>query len=621
MTNPQRVACGALTLLLVLFSGMALADPPARVGRIAYLENGVDFAVDRDDQGEPATLNWPISSGAILDTDRRGRAEVWIGSTAYRLAGSSHLEFVLLDDRQVTLDLNDGSVAISILDRDQVNDVTVHTPDGSVRFVTPGRYRIDVLADHTELSAQAGQATIEYRGRVTPVSAGQKASLAGAGQVQVEADSDQDFFDNWVADRENVTMANVSRRHVSPHMTGYQDLDSYGDWRPVPEYGSVWYPRSVADDWAPYRFGRWAWVAPWGWTWIDQSPWGFAPFHYGRWVIISGRWAWVPGRQVARPVYAPALVGWIGSPGWSVSFSFGSAPAVGWFPLAPREVYVPAYRYSPTYIRQINLNHVREVNIIDRAARSAPRETFAHRTTPRAVTIVPANLVREGRPIGAREFRRPERQDLSAAPQAAYAPNPEWLKPAPGAVRPLSDERRKEPGRRDERRDGERPAKQMSDESPEPSARSSAMPAPIVRPGANEAHREVRETPRMERSAQRESAPAVSRQLETRPASPSVRAPMPQPVPQSAPEREANRERREAPRMERSEARENPPAFRRAPERPEQFMPPPQAAPRAPRVPEASPIPPQQEQRRGGRDKDDSRHGERDDERGGRGQR
>jgi hypothetical protein len=25
-------------------------------------------------------------------------------------------------------------------------------------------------------------------------------------------------------------------------------------------------------------------MSPWGWTWVDNAPWGFAPFHYGRWV-------------------------------------------------------------------------------------------------------------------------------------------------------------------------------------------------------------------------------------------------------------------------------------------------------------------------------------------------
>ena len=433
-----------IVVLTVAFAlpAMAYSDPPARVGRLALIENQVFFRVDRNDQGGPATLNWPVSSGAIVETGRRGRAEVWIGSTAYRLADNSEIEFSAVDNARVDLRLNGGSLAVSILDRNQVNGVAVSTPDGNVRFVTPGRYRIDVFSDHSELSTQAGQALFDNRGRITPVVAGQKASQWSDGGVRVERDRDQDGFDRWVANRENLTLASVSRRYVSPDMTGYQDLDAYGDWQSVPDYGSVWYPRSIDDDWAPYRDGRWAWVAPWGWTWIDQAPWGFAPFHYGRWAIIQGRWGWVPGRPASRPVYAPALVGWIGNPGWSVSFSSGSAPAVGWFPLAPREVYVPSYSYSPTYVRQINISNVTDVRVIERIERGGPREAFANNTSPRAVTVVPTTLMREGRPISAAEMRHDNRLDLGHAPLAGRAPSTDWLAPTTAAARSHGDGRR-----------------------------------------------------------------------------------------------------------------------------------------------------------------------------------
>ncbi|WP_310493292.1 DUF6600 domain-containing protein [Dechloromonas sp.] len=466
----------ALTMALAL-PAMAQSDPPARVGRLAHIENQVDFRVDRNDQGGPATLNWPISSGAVLETGQRGRAEVWIGSTAYRLADDSEVEFPVVDDARVDVRVSGGSLAVSILDRDQVDDVVIATPDGNVRFLTPGRYRIDVFGDRSELSVQAGRAVFDDGQRATPVAAGQKVSHWSDGNEQLDADRSNDAFDRWVANRENVTLASQSRRHVSPHMTGYQDLDAYGDWQTAPDYGSVWYPRAVADDWAPYRYGRWAWVAPWGWTWIDQAPWGFAPFHYGRWAIIHGRWGWIPGRIVARPVYAPALVAWIGNPGWSVGFSFGAAPAVGWFPLAPREVYVPGHRHSPNYVRQINITHVRDVSIIDRAIRPGGHAPFAHHALPRAVTVVPANLVREGRPITSREIQRQERPALGRAPLARSAPNADWLAPAQGAVRPRNDERR-EPINRP-RRDFDAPRLNAQERG---APRSEAMPRNPDRP-------------------------------------------------------------------------------------------------------------------------------------------
>jgi len=451
-----------LTLCAVLGTTLALADPPARVGRLALVENGVNFRVDRSDAGGPASINWPISSGAEVDTERRGRAEIWVGSTAFRLAGSSELHFPVVDDRQISAQLLSGTLTVSILERGQSDDVTVQTPEGRVSFAGPGRYRIDVQGDHTELTTQAGRASFDDGERRQPVAAGEKASFYGGGRVQIDNDEGQDAFDRWVAARENAALANAGPRHVSPAMTGYQDLDAYGDWQALPDYGAVWYPRAVADDWAPYRFGRWVWIAPWGWTWVDRAPWGFAPFHYGRWVQVGGRWGWVPGTYVARPVYAPALVAWIGSPGWSISFSFGSAPAVGWFPLAPREVYVPGFRASPTYVRQINVTHVHDVKIVDRALRDGPSRPYAYRDQPRAVTVVPAQHLREGRPITAGELGRHESRELTRAPQARAVPDSTWL------PRPSREERREAPGGR--ANEG-RPSRDV---------------APLMRPPANE---------------------------------------------------------------------------------------------------------------------------------------
>lgn len=430
MSRIARFATCLLAGLILCFSGLALADPPGRVGRLALVENGVNFRVDRNSPGEPASLNWPITQGAVLDSLPGARAEIWIGSTAFRLAGGSDLEFARLDDERIVAHLGAGSLAVSIMDREQAADLTVMTPDGGVRFSMPGRYRIDVLADQSVLIVQAGQAEADDTHWKQRVWAGQQAELRLDKRLRIEPIRRVDTFDTWVAERENAGVATTARQYVSPQMTGYQDLDAYGDWRPAPDYGTVWYPRDVAPDWAPYRYGRWAWVPPWGWTWIDQAPWGFAPFHYGRWALIGNRWAWVPGRHEIRPVYAPALVGWVGNPGWNVNFSFGAAPAVGWFPLAPREVYIPSYRHSATYIQQVNITHVHDVRIIDRAGRPDWRDRHIYRDRPQAVTVVPASMVQEGRPIDPNQLGRPGSRELAGAPQAGNPRGSHWLPPA-----------------------------------------------------------------------------------------------------------------------------------------------------------------------------------------------
>ena len=77
-----------------------------------------------------------------------------------------------------------------------------------------------------------------------------------------------DDFTQWSAARDRRPASTAYTRYVSPEMTGAEDLDAYGSWSQNTEYGAIWYPRAVAPDWAPYRNGHWAWVAPWGWSWV-----------------------------------------------------------------------------------------------------------------------------------------------------------------------------------------------------------------------------------------------------------------------------------------------------------------------------------------------------------------
>lgn len=416
-----------------LGSAQAAADPPARVGRLSLIEGAVTFRIDRQDPGSPAAANWPISSGAILDTDRRARAEVWVGSTAYRLGGDSRVEFATVDDRRVSLEHAFGSLAVAIRHQDQADDLEVRTPEALIRFAGPGRFRIDTGEGGTLVTADAGTARVFGPERALDATPGNSVEVSiDDGEAVVDAPP-EDAFDDWVARRDAASYARTTRRYVSPAMTGYTDLDAYGSWGVVADYGTIWYPTAVPVGWAPYRYGRWAWIDPWGWTWIDAAPWGFAPFHYGRWLYIDGRWGWLPGTYVAYPVYAPALVAWIGEPGWSLSVSVGSTPAVGWFPLAPREVYVPAYRVSTTYIRQVNVTHV---TVSNPAVLARKTHAYRYRERPQAVTVVRADAVREGRPITRAAVLRHHREDVARASVSARAPADKWLSPSGSALRP-----------------------------------------------------------------------------------------------------------------------------------------------------------------------------------------
>lgn len=383
---------------LLWLSISAFAEPPSRVGRISFMQGDVSFFMDRDEGWRRAQLNFPVSSENSLWTENGGRAEVRIGASALRIDDRSVLDFVRVEDNQTSAFLQRGTLNLRLRSDDdgdrseRRNDgdtFRIETREGQFVFSRNGRYRIDASPDAGEsrVSVYAGRARFEggdgTDSRIN-VEAGKSLVVRGSGGA-----SDFHFesvnespFDRWADARDQnwnqVHTRYVRERNVSPYMTGYEDLDQYGDWIDDREYGRLWSPRVVVNDWAPYRYGRWANVQPWGWTWVDDAAWGFAPFHYGRWVQVQSRWAWWPGPYVRRPVYAPALVAWFNRPGFSIAIASG--PSVGWCPLAPHEYYLPGYSNNATYIRNINYvtNNITIINPPGRYANQLPGATVVN---------------------------------------------------------------------------------------------------------------------------------------------------------------------------------------------------------------------------------------------------
>jgi hypothetical protein len=232
---------------------------------------------------------------------------------------------------------------------------------------------------------------------VQQVLPGQTALLEGAepAQASVRNGFYVDGFDTWSAERDRRYERSRSATYVSPQMIGYADLDEHGRWESVAEYGALWYPASVAADWAPYRYGRWSWVGGWGWTWVDDAPWGYAPFHYGRWVHYRGRWGWAPGGFVARPVWSPAMVAWYGGSGWSASVNFG-APVYGWVPLAWGEPFIPSWNRCSHRCWTL-YNRPYAVNLAERP--NAPPTRYRNWSAPGGATAVPGAMLAARRPV------------------------------------------------------------------------------------------------------------------------------------------------------------------------------------------------------------------------------
>jgi hypothetical protein len=428
---------GILILLSAVLTSLTWADeddPPARVARMNYAQGSVSFQPGGEGDWVEAVPNRPLTTSDNLWTDRDSRAELHVGSTAIRLGSETSLTFLQLDDYTLQLRLAQGTALLRVRHIDDEDTIEIDTPNLAFRIQRNGEYRVDVDPDGhaTIIDVFQGRGEATGGGNNYTVVAHQHAVFSGDEEINYDIDPlpAPDGFDQWAFSRDRREDDDRSANYVSREMTGYEDLDDYGRWSYAGNYGPVWVPTGVPADWAPYRFGHWVWVAPWGWTWVDDQPWGFAPFHYGRWCLIGGGWAWVPGPVVVRPVYAPALVAFVGGGGgFHFSVSFGGGSGVAWFPLAPGEVFVPAYHVSRTYVNQVNVtNTVVNVTKVTNVYNSYTtnnttdinRITYVNRTAPHAVTVVSHDTFVNARPIARNIVAVPQRE-IEQAPVSHIA--------------------------------------------------------------------------------------------------------------------------------------------------------------------------------------------------------
>jgi hypothetical protein len=402
-------------------------DPPSRVARIGYVEGAVSFQPAGEPDWVQAVANRPMTTGDKLWADKDSRAELQLGSAVIRLSSNTGFSFLNLDDNTVQIQLSSGSVNVRVrrLDRDDV--VEIDTPNLAFSVSQPGSYRVEASEDATYsvVSIREGGGESTGNGQTYTLHAGQRGTFSGTDSLNAEVIDvgGRDQFDNWAYDRDRRYDESRSAKYLSRDVVGYEDLDDYGDWRDDSNYGHVWFPHRVAAGWAPYHEGHWVWISPWGYTWVDDSPWGYAPFHYGRWVTVGGRWGWVAGPVALRAVYAPALVVFIGGGGVGVGFGGN----VGWFPLGPREVYMPSYHVSREYVNRVNVsnttvNNVQITNVYNTTfinkTTNITNVTYANRSVRGAVMAVPQRAFASAQPVGRAAIAMNARQ-IARAPVSA----------------------------------------------------------------------------------------------------------------------------------------------------------------------------------------------------------
>lgn len=331
----------------------AQQTPPA-VGHISMVQG--DASIQRGDSGDwvVATVNTPIEAGDRVSTGNGSRVEVQLDyANIVRLDENSTIKITDLTGSHIQLQVGQGLVSYDVFGNSRA-DSEIDTPNAALHPLRQGEYRIEVnSSSESEMTVRDGQAEISEPQGSTRVEAGQLITVQGADnpQYQVVNAPAPDSFDKWNLDRDQQIENSSSWQHSDRYYDGAQNLDQYGHWENVPDYGQVWVPDQNSD-WAPYRDGTWEWEPYYGWTWVSYEPWGWAPYHYGRWFVYGGSWAWWPGPIGVYggwgyyPVWAPAYVsffGWGGGFGFGIGFGFGS---FGWLPCGPGDFYRPWWGFG-----------------------------------------------------------------------------------------------------------------------------------------------------------------------------------------------------------------------------------------------------------------------------------
>jgi FecR protein len=338
----------------------AQTDVPRGVARISLIQG--DVSAQRGDTGDwaAAALNQPLVIDDRISTGDGSQTELQLDhSNILRLGNNTQakiatlaqtpIERTQIERAQIQVQVGQGLAYYTFFkDSEAKADVEIDTPNAAIRPTSnEGVYRIEVHGFETQVIVRAGAADISTPQGSTHVEVGQAATVRGttdeAGSVLGIASS-RDGWDSWNNDRDGEIRNAQSWNYTNRYYVGSEDLDAYGHWINVPDYGRVWSP-TVAAGWSPYRAGRWVAEPYWGWTWVSREPWGWTPYHYGRWFLYGKSWVWWPGPVDGdgnyRPDWAPAYVSFFGFGGRrGVSAGFGS---VGWLPIGPGDSFYPWY--------------------------------------------------------------------------------------------------------------------------------------------------------------------------------------------------------------------------------------------------------------------------------------
>ncbi len=297
-------------------------EAPERYAMVRSIEGEV--RIRKGELEESLSRGTPIAEGDVVES--RGRGVLQLGDgTRVAFAGATRFTVAALftdrkNEKQVLLRLDYGRLRV-VLGGQSDARFRVDTPSGSATCFDKGGFTLEAERDKVvRLKVHSGRVTFSNERDEARITAGERLTVYspqdGLDRVRGFNTYDGDDFDRW-SDQAIIVKRGESWDRVPSEIRYYADeLDNHGRWVQSEEFGSVWQPTGVAEDWRPYYQGRWAPYSG-GMTWVSDEPWAYVAYHHGRWHWSLGiGWCWIPGVH-----YSPAWVAWNRTPGY-----YGWAP-------------------------------------------------------------------------------------------------------------------------------------------------------------------------------------------------------------------------------------------------------------------------------------------------------
>ena len=368
-----------LVLSLLTFFTILLANDSyyQQIPRISYVKGNVQIE-DQNGGWSNCNLNLPVIQGNRIVTGPDGRVEIeFDDGSAFRANSNSEFFIAVLSSDYEKIEVVSGSFILKT-----VSDIEYETicSTGNILVKEPSNVRIDVKrSGEIKIFVREGRAFFRNEFHDKRIKEGRGLYIYNGGREYSKIYSQNlDDFDFWSDRRDSRYTYSESRKYIpsSNIYVGIYDLDHYGRWVFLDDYGYCWSPAIYDAEWAPYRYGYWRYCNPWGWTWISYEPWGWLPYHYGRWFFSSGfGWVWIPGRHWGVSFWSPGLVR------FSIWDNY-----IGWVPLGPDDYYCYDCGWNRDLTVVNNYTNVNYYNLTNLHVRNA-------------ATIVNINDFRRGRPL------------------------------------------------------------------------------------------------------------------------------------------------------------------------------------------------------------------------------